>query len=80
MQRFASNSHSTAIAKCVFQAKNYLQIKFGDLGTTGINLIGGAGAPYYFTDRYTTDGNIVRGGLNYLFDFAAPPTPVVAKY
>jgi outer membrane immunogenic protein len=51
-----------------------------DLGTSGVNLVGGLGAPYYFTDRYTTDGNIVRGGLNYLFDFAAPPTPVVAKY
>jgi outer membrane immunogenic protein len=51
-----------------------------DLGTSSFDLVGGLGAPYYFTDRVKTDGNIVRGALNYILDFGSPATPVVAKY
>jgi len=51
-----------------------------DLGSRNVNLVGGAGAPYYFTDAHRTAGNIVRGAINYKFDFGGQPVPVVAKY
>ena len=50
-----------------------------DLGTRSVNLVGGAGRPFTFTDTYATAGNLVRASLNYKFDFAAP-APVVARY
>jgi outer membrane immunogenic protein len=33
-----------------------------------------------FHDSYHVEGNVARVGINYLFDFGAPPTPIVAKY
>lgn len=51
-----------------------------DLGVRSVQLVGGLGAPYSFTDRYRTAGNIVRGAVNYKFDLAGAPVPVVARY
>jgi outer membrane immunogenic protein len=50
-----------------------------DLGSRTVELPGAAVAGTSFTDHYRTSGNIVRGALNYKFDFAQP-IPVVARY
>jgi outer membrane immunogenic protein len=49
-----------------------------DLGSRSL-LNAGVG-PYQFSLNEHPTANIVRAGFNYLFDFAPPPTPVVAKY
>jgi outer membrane immunogenic protein len=53
-----------------------------DLGTqtTNIPYVGSAAIVPPFIDHYHVEGNVLRAGLNYLFDFAAPPAPVVSKY
>jgi outer membrane immunogenic protein len=49
-----------------------------DLGTQTTDILSTGAEP--FIDHYHVEGNILRAGLNYLFDFAAPPAPVVSKY
>ncbi len=38
-----------------------------DLGTKSVKLEGGLGKPFSLTDRYATEGDLVRTGLNYRF-------------
>jgi outer membrane immunogenic protein len=48
----------------------------GDIG----NLVGVAPVGVNFDIRERTTMNVVRAGLDYKFDWFAPPAPVVAKY
>ena len=52
-----------------------------DLGTLNVGLAPATFGPpgTSFNDRIRTAGDLVRGGINYKFDFAAP-APVVARY
>ena len=56
----------------------YLHYDLGTLNVlVGPSLYGPAGTS--FTDRIRTAGDLVRGGINYKFDFSSP-APVVARY
>ncbi len=48
-----------------------------DLGTSSIIVAGGAGS---YTSQIKTQGNLVRAGIDYKFDFSGAPAPMVAKY
>ena len=52
-----------------------------DLGTLNANITAATYGPpgTFFSDRIRTAGDLVRGGINYKLDFAAP-VPVVARY
>jgi outer membrane immunogenic protein len=49
-----------------------------DLGTSSILVAGGGGASY--TSQIKTQGNLVRAGIDYKFDFSGAPAPILAKY
>jgi len=48
-----------------------------DLGTSAIQVAGGAGS---YTSQIKTQGNLVRAGIDYKFDFSGASTPILAKY
>ncbi len=54
----------------------YIHYVLGDDVGTLTNSVNGN----VFTTRVANDGNLVRAGLNYKFDLAAAPAPVVARY
>ena len=60
----------------------YLYADLGRRSTTGIvtSITSGAYPTSVFTHSIDPRVNIARVGINYKFDFLAPPAPVVAKY
>ncbi len=54
-----------------------LEYLYMDLNSSGVY---GAFTGYEFGSRHHPEINVVRLGVNYLFNFGGPPAPVLAKY
>ena len=51
-----------------------------DLGTNNVLVGATAGTGNSFNAAVHAQGNLVRAGVNYKFDFGGAPAPVVARY
>lgn len=66
-----------ALARNLSVKAEYLYVDLSQTnGLTPTDVVSGAG--YYHTTHPTL--NVVRAGLDWKFDWSAPPTPVVSKY